>query len=274
MDNEKEIQAELNSLFESDVKEFSRNGAYHFGKYLRFSENETPQARFEVLMRYSPKGEPIYKWDPEVAGPTCWAAYIPHYNGAANILFGVYEKALSKFTRAHEMCHKITHSYICPKDSDIPLTQLIGLGELQLTQIDSDGKQVACPKNEKGTALNEGATNLIAEKLSGENYVDGMDKYGLETSIARQLISIVGEDTFFSAVFRSPNILRNKVDNIAGKGCYDILITSLDKYRELDDEFIKDKNNVNIQNQRNEIMKSMQQGLQNLKLLVSNVKAM
>ena len=185
-----EINAEFARLFESDVKEFSENGAKAFGHILAKNGIDDPQKWLEHKMRED-NGDPDFKpysYNPSIKNLFCGARCL-HSTGA--IEFSSLSIAKSKYTRAHEMAHKIT------------LT--VGrCGFLIYGMVD----------DEIGRAFNEGATNLIAGKLTDISYLKGGRSYILQTFSVWKVKKQVGADTVFEAAFFDPQILKNKWENL------------------------------------------------------------
>ncbi|MCL2577923.1 MAG: hypothetical protein FWE27_07735 [Defluviitaleaceae bacterium] len=192
-----EINAELAELFESDVKEFSENGAKAFGHILKRRGIKDPQKWFEEKMRENKDPtKPPYSYNPN--GGNIFR--IAHYILTTGAIEFFSPSAIhNKFRRAHEMAHKIMLGF-WDYDTDI------------------------------GRAIDEGITNLIAEKLCGISYLRGGSSYKLSTFSAWKLSKRVGRDTVFEAAFCGSHILKEKWENLAnGKYSYTDMLRKHDE---------------------------------------------
>jgi hypothetical protein len=156
------INAELAELFESDVKEFSENGAKAFGHILAKHGIDNPQQWLEGKMREDKDpSTPTYFYTGGMAG------FVDPET--KKIGFGSPEFYRIKFTRAHEMAHKIMSV--------------------------NDG------------LFYEGLTDCIAEKLLGVKYPLVKLPYFRFTHLVKQVVALAGEDCAFeTAIFNSPTL--------------------------------------------------------------------
>ena len=232
-----EVNDNLAILFESDVEEFSENGAKAFCHILAKHGITDAKKWFEEKMREvkEPGKAPYYCTD--VNGFTGEAVHLQ----CGTIEFSSLVAINNKFTRAHEMAHKITAA----------LTEMIinnqnysvgrcGFLISDVTVVNEQAgiyEEKHCIGDENGRALNEGVTNLIAEKLADmKRTVTSV--YYYETFIARMLAENVGEDVLFESALFNPRILENKWNALTGdKYSFAKLIYMLDARYYYDKDF-------------------------------------
>ena len=225
-----EINAELAKLFESDVKEFSINGAKAFGHILAKYGIADSQKWFEEKLKRNVYSEV----SPYVHTRQGLAIYC---DGLGNIHFNSLDGAC-KFIRAHEMVHRITLALTdTGAAGQVDSVQRFGLSiaNMKIVENEKTGKleKIHSAGSKFGWDFNEGVTNLIAEKLSGFRH-SRQTLYGYQTRIARQMREIVGEDAIFESAFFNPNILEDKWSKLTGDKCsYLKILYSLDESRKI-----------------------------------------
>jgi hypothetical protein len=106
--------------------------------------------------------------------------YNPAYGGDIYIL--PTELPFGRATRAHEMAHKITH----------------GVDE---NGQDFVGFRRGAGADRKGVGLNEGATEMLCEKLLGRKFGALECGYPKEKKQAEKICAMVGEKVFFADMF-------------------------------------------------------------------------
>ena len=231
-----EINSELAELFESDVKEFSEKGAKAFGHILKKRGIDNPQKWFEDRLR----GDVAVDVLPYSYKDDGFGARFDMDTGA--IIFKSICSIHKKFNRAHEMVHKITLLLMDKVlEGKIYSANRVGLlvRDIEMSMDEKTGaiKESYRVGAENGRWFNEGATNLVAEKLLGidcnmSGATDGRDSYPFETQLARQVMEAVGEDAFFEAVFFEPDILANKWHELTGDKCsYPRIVYFLDEHQ-------------------------------------------
>jgi len=223
-----EIDAELAELFESDVKEFSENGARAFGHILAKHGIDDHQKWFEEKMRED-KDPSIPPYSLPQTGVNSGIS------DTGKIKFGTLAFARDKFTRAHEMAHKITQMLENKRFDD----KIYSVGRCGFSYIDvklekngntGNLEEIHCVGAGNGRVFNEGVTNLFAEKLSGLKRSEKPDAYGLFTLLAKQIAEIIGEDLIFEAALFNPQILANEWnERKRDKYSYVKLIHSMDE---------------------------------------------
>ena len=181
------INAELAELFESDVKEFSKNGARAFGHILAKYGIDNPQKWLEEKMRED-NGNPDFK--PYSYNPNIFAEgqYFPE---TREIQFKSLKSARKKFLRAHEMAHKITFGFRDKKHHFNMVKKHGFTGSL-------------------GFYLDEGVSNMIAEKLSGISFLEKTTLYPSQTLSAWKLAQKIGVEAVYEIAFFDPTSLKNK----------------------------------------------------------------
>ena len=218
---QEEIAEKLSELFEADVKKFSANGAKAFGHIFAKHGIDDPQKWLENKMRegFTGQGESLYFIDSNMRGDASCTS--------TGIKFKSFRFVKSNYTRAHELSHKITDEYIGGK---VEKGMLKRSGILIIKKEDKKTGEIHHTGTEHGRALNEGITNLLAEKLLGRKQIFGVP-YTVETFVARVVAKRVGEDAVFEAAFFDPKILADKWnEHKKNKNSYIRLVSFLDSY--------------------------------------------
>ena len=80
-----------------------------------------------------------------------------------------------------------------------------------------------------GRAFNEGANNLVAEKINPglHNQMDRFDDYKYETHIVRQVKDIIGEEAFFELYLCNQPGLISEIDKLGGEGTFEKISQNL-----------------------------------------------
>ena len=225
-DKSERINAKLAELFESDVKEFSENGAKAFGHILAKHGIDDPQKWFEEKMG----------WHTEIAKSLYRHLDTPkkaafHNSDSDEIFFSSLSIASCKFVRAHEMVHKAS-SNVTKKTltGGIFRDGNTGLKILSIEEkFDAERGKTYYVQQVKGCRLNEGVTNLIAQRLSQSSNFKIYKRYKLATLAARYLSSLVGIDIVFEATFFDPKILSKKLEeHPCGKYAYKAIVYALE----------------------------------------------
>jgi len=222
----------LSELFENDVKEFSINGARAFGHILAKRGIKDPQKWLENKMRegFTDSDQSPYMLDKSI---NLKAAS----DGTGAIRFkSIRGGGASKAIRAHELCHKIDQD----SRNDGYAVERTGLLVFGSKDVYDKKLEQTYPINcEHGRALNEGVTNLLAEKLLGRKSALGV-YYPLETFAALTLTKLVGEDAVFEAALFDPNILDTKLQERTGnKNAYMKIVLALDSCHRLVERSIR-----------------------------------
>ena len=220
-DKQKIEKTLLLEIYKRDKEKFGKACAEQFGHLL--PKNIDPIKWFDE--RLTCYDEQPYVIDPALAEINCNALYKSGPDGHGQIAFVDIKYINNKYTdefghnaefaRAHENIHKATNFKIDGEDE----AQRVGVLVTQNFE-------------QRGRALNEGITNIMAERITNHNATS----YMLETQIARQLMDIVGEDALFAGMLIDPKILGDKYDSIAGKGSYVKLLDDTDNMLRLKKE--------------------------------------
>lgn len=189
-------QGELLKLKKLDIQTFSHNAAQDADFKKFFTDRGITDIQGWVSKRLAPGDYYIDKTLP--------ASF--YSRGTRAITFCSTEEALCPFTRAHENAHKAGRKYIYNGLE----TYFFG-----------------------GYAITEGVTNLIAEKLSGEE----ADGYETETGFARKLVEILGWSIVLEGYFFRNSALAKEFNGLAGEQyAYSKFIRATDKCFILFDE--------------------------------------
>ena len=205
---------EIEEIYERDVQEFTERAAQELGHICKARGIDDPYEWFEEKFR---AGGPyiIDSRLEEGHSATCDVA-------TGKIKFSSLGKAKNRFTRAHEMAHRL-----CLGANRAGLLVFFS-HKMQ----DVDTGEVHDIYSENGRALSEGMTNLLAEVLSCLPY----DKtYMKETKQAREIVKMVGKNKAFESTIFDPDILVHEFEARTGsRSWYMKFVKSMDEYYRLD----------------------------------------
>ncbi|MCL2473366.1 MAG: hypothetical protein FWF23_00430 [Alphaproteobacteria bacterium] len=192
--DKKQIDEDFKKVYEEDRKTFPEKFVAVYGETLNINPSYGEINVREDFMKI--KGYYLSEGinDHLLFAAQCWSDRIE---------FSTKNNINNDFFRVHEFVHAVT------KDSDRTGLLCYNLDD----------------KEEKGRALDEGATNLMTEKILGRNIYDN---YPYETHLMRQLSEIVGENYIVSGMYKDPNILQTRFDKLAGVGAYTKLASDAD----------------------------------------------
>ena len=88
--------------------------------------------------------------------------------------------------------------------------------------------------------LNEGITQLFAEKISNINIDKISQSYNDTLNIAKLLKVFIGEDVLFNSYFLQSNILQKKYNELAGENSFETLSSSLNEVYYIQKKFKKE----------------------------------
>jgi len=219
-------QKELIELYYTDVKDFSANAAESLGHILQKRGIADPQKWFEQKMRSSiPVAGFPYIYAPSIESETVGI------HGVQNDSIKFASSNLTKFTRAHEMVHRVTSDASFIKHF-FP-SEIMHTGFLKVSKTEPLGRTRGVDNkfHETGRGLNEGATQLMAEKFAKE---PADNVYFEETFLARQIKDLIGSDLFFEGMLFDPKVLEGEVDKRAGTLTFSGISSALDAFQLLE----------------------------------------
>jgi len=221
--SQEEVSKKLYELFEADVKKFSENGAKVLGHILIKRGIGNPQKWLEEKMRegFTGPGESPYFLDSSIDAEACCG-------GDGTVKFRTLKNADNERTRAHEISHKIGQNN---RDDGQPIKRsgLLILGSKKVK--DKKTGETYIIYCEHGRALNEGVTDLLAEKLGKKRFRG--TPYFLERLVARTITKLVGEDIVFEATLFGPQLLADRLnERTKSEHLYIRIVSSLDFYYE------------------------------------------
>ena len=142
------------------------------------------------------------------------AGYRVEPEGAGQITFGSLQSARNQWMRIHELIHKVT---------DFPIEGGRRIGLTSFVFSENGTAEI------RGTGFNEGATELLTERVMGQRHNLRGATYVPEVFLARQIKEMVGEDVFFGAMFDGPEKIMEKYDSKTSEGSFIQLIDKMDE---------------------------------------------